>query len=111
MGRKEKDQQSDTTTSAIEHILKLERDSREQLRLSQERARQILSQAQDQAAAIEKRAGVRITQLHNLYLQKVQREVDLLAESSSGESPGGRYDHIALTEAARRLAAKLTGGA
>lgn len=113
MGRQHGGQQSDAITTAIEHVLKLERDGMEQLRLSQEQARRILSQARERAAAIGMRADARITKLHNLYLQNLQREVDLLAESGPGsnENPANGYGHAALTEAARRLATKLTGGA
>jgi vacuolar-type H+-ATPase subunit H len=113
MGREHEGQQSDAITAAIEHVLKLERDGMEQLRLSHEQAHQILSQARDRAAAIGMRADARITKLHNLYLQNLQREVDLLAESGHGsdENPANGYDRTALTQAARRLAAKLTGGA
>lgn len=113
MARQQKHDRSDPTAAAIERVLKVERDAAEQLRHSRELAEQRLSQARDQAAAIAKRADTRISALHTAYLQKVQRDVASLVRSdlSSGEQPERSYDRERLVEAARRIAAKLTGGA
>ena len=111
MERQQEKQQSDAMIAAIERVLKIERDGVEQLQLSQERARQLLSQARDQAIAIERRTDARISKLHNSYLQKVQREIERLAQSSlrSGGLGGSGHDQLTLTQAVRRVAAKLTG--
>jgi hypothetical protein len=108
MAQQREEPESNATT-AIEEVLKLEREGMEQLRLSQEQARQILAQARDEAAAIGRRADTRIIELHSAYLQNLQREVDLLEDTTPWSAAD--YDHVVLTEAARRLAVKLTGGA
>jgi vacuolar-type H+-ATPase subunit H len=104
-------QQSDSATIAIEHVLKVERDGVQQLQRSQERAQQLLAQARAQAAATARRADVCISQLHNSYLQKVQRSIERLVQSTvlSGHADDA-YDGVTLVQAARRVAAKLTGG-
>lgn len=111
MAGQQDEQQSDPAAAAIEHVLEVERDGVQQLQRSQERARQLLAQARAQAAAIARRADVCISQLHNSYLQKVQRSIDRLAQSTAlSEHADDAYDRVTLAEAARRAAAKLTGG-
>jgi len=113
MRRQQEHEQSDPAVAAIERVLEVEREWAGRLQQSQEHARQLLTRARDQAAAIERRADARISRLHNLHLQKVQREIEALAESnaSAGEDAGNTDRQAALVRAARRLAAKLTGGA
>ncbi len=104
-------QQNDPAAAAIEHVLKVERDGVQQLQRSQEHAQQLLAQARAEAAAISRRADVCISQLHNSYLQKVQRSIERLAQSTVlSEHAVNAYDGMTLTQAARRVAAKLTGG-
>jgi len=112
MRRRQEHEQSDPVVVAIEHVLKVEREGAERLQQSQEHAGQLLTQARDQAVAIERRADARISRLHNLYLQKVQREIDVLAESTASVGGNGGDDdrQAALVRAAQRVAAKLTGG-
>jgi vacuolar-type H+-ATPase subunit H len=112
MARQLEEQHSDPAVAAIERVLKVERDGAEKLQRGQKHAKQLVSEARDHAAAIGRRADARISKLHNAYLQKVQRDIEQLAQSNptSGEH-SGTYDQAALTEAARRVAAKLTGGA
>ncbi len=111
MGGQQGQQQSDPAVAAIERVLRVERDGAQQLQHSQEHARNLLSEARAEAAAIAKRADACISKLHNAYLQKVQRDIERLAQSNllSGEHAGA-YDRVMLIQAARRVAAKLTGG-
>jgi vacuolar-type H+-ATPase subunit H len=110
MAGQQDQQQTDPAAAAIEHLLKVERDGVQQLRRSQEQAQQLLAQARAQAAAIARRADVCISQLHNSYLQKVQRSIERLAQSNllSGHADNA-YDRPTLVQAARGVAAKLTG--
>lgn len=112
MERQQDQQQSDPMVAAIEHVLKTERDGMQQLQRSQEQAQHLLSQARAQAGAIARRADVCISKLHNAYLQKVQRNIERLprANLSSGEPTGNAHGREMLAQAARRVAAKLTGG-
>jgi len=113
MRGKQVEPQNDPAVAAIERVLKVERDGVQQMQHTQEHARHLQSQAGAQAAAIAQRADARISQLHNTYLQKVQREIEGLAQStlSSDEHADNAYDRVTLVQAARRVAAKLTGGA
>ena len=105
-------EQGDPVTAAIERVLKVERDGVQQLQHSQEQAQLLLARARAQAAAIARQADVCISQLHNSYLQKVQRNIERLAQSNlSSEHADNAYDRVTLVQAARRVAAKLTGAA
>lgn len=113
MAQQQERQHSDPVVDAIERVLKIERDGVQQLQHSQEQARDLLSQARAQAATIARRADACISKLHNAYLQKLQRDIERLAQSnlSSGDNEGDAYDRVTLAQAARRIAAKLTSGA
>ena len=113
MARQQDQDRSDPTAAAIDRVLKVERDAARQLQHSREQAQQLLSQARDRAAAIAKRTDARISALHTAYLQKIQRNIESLVRSnlSSGGRPEKTDDRERLVEAARRIAAKLTGGA
>jgi len=108
----EKDKaQIDPVVTAIERVLKTERDGAAALQQSKEHGEQILSAARAEAAAIATRADARIARLYDAYLQKVQRDIDELAQSvlASGE-PHAARDRAMLVQAVRRVAAKLTDG-
>lgn len=112
MGREPEQQQSDPVVAAIERVLKAERDGVEQLHRSQDQAQHLLGEARAHAAAIGRRADACITKLHTAYLQKIVRDIQTIA----GPEPTSKhidraYDRAALEAAARRVAAKLTGGA
>lgn len=111
MERRQEQEQHDPVETAIERVLKIERDGTEQLQRSGERAQQLLSRAREQAAAIGRRADACISKMHSSYLQKVERDIDRLTESrlSSGAEADNGYDAARLTRAARGVAAKLTG--
>ena len=112
MAGQQDEQQSDPVVAAIEHVLKVERDGVQQLQRGQEHAQHLLAQARAQAAAIARRADACISQLHNSYLQKVQRNIERLTQSNlSSEHARNPYDRVTLAQAARRVAAKLTDGA
>jgi len=113
MGGQQGQQQSDPVVAAIERVLRVERDGTQQLQDGQQHARTLLSEARADAAAIATRADARISKLHSAYLLKVQRDIERLEQPnlSSGEHAGGAYDCLRLARAARRVAAKLTGGA
>lgn len=112
MARQRDQQQGDPVVAAIERVLKAERDGGEQLRRSRDEAQHLLSEARARAAAIARRADACITKLHTAYLQKIQRDIQALAGAdATTESADRAYDRAALEAAARRAAAKLTGGA
>lgn len=110
---RQQEQHSDPVVAAIERVLKTERDGVEILRQSHEAAGQLLAQARAQAAGIAQRADDCIAKLHTAYLQKLEREIGTLAASHASPAAGDDKvtDAAALVAAARRVAAKLTGGA
>ncbi len=110
MARQREQQQSDPVVAAIERVLKTERDGAVELQKSQEQARQLLSQARAQAAVIARRADASISRLYSSYLQKVQRDIEQLTQSSlASNAHNHTHDRAMLVRAARRVAAKLTG--
>jgi vacuolar-type H+-ATPase subunit H len=113
MPRQQEQQHCDPVVAAIERVLKTERDGVETLRQSHETAGQLLAQARAQATAIARRADGCIAKLHTAYLQKLEREIGTLAASRALPAAGDDKvtDAAALVAAARRVAAKLTGGA
>jgi len=112
MARQSERQHNDPVVAAIERVLKVERDGAGELQQSQEQAGQLLSQARAQAAAIARRADASISQLYSSYLQKVQRDIEKLMQSSlSSAEHDNAHDREMLVRAVRRVAAKLTGEA
>jgi len=107
------EQQSDPVVAAIERVLKTEREGVEMLRRSTGEAQRLLTDTRTQAAALARRADRCIAKLHTGYLQKIEREIrDLTASAeAAGDGAGESYDTATLAEAARRVAAKLTGDA
>ncbi|MGD0023736.1 MAG: hypothetical protein ABSC37_03765 [Xanthobacteraceae bacterium] len=112
MARQQDQEEGDPVVAAIERVLNVERDGVQQLRHGQEHAQRLLAQARAQAEAIARRADACISKLHSSYLQKVQRDIESLAQSSlsSGEQTDNAFDRATLVQAARRVAAKLTDG-
>jgi vacuolar-type H+-ATPase subunit H len=112
MERRQEQGQHDPVETAIARVLKIERDGVQQLQHSQEQAQLLLARARAQAAAIARQADARISQLHNSYLQKVQRNIERLAQSNlSSERADHAYDRVTIVQTAHRVAAKLTGAA
>lgn len=112
MAAQSEHQHNDPVVAAIERVLRTEREGVETLRRSEEEAQRLLTQARAQAAAITRRADHCISKLHTAYLQKIQRDIEKLAASrSSSGAADNPYDATVLEDAARRVAAKLTGGA
>jgi vacuolar-type H+-ATPase subunit H len=111
MAGQHEQQHSDPVVAAIERVLKTERDGVEMLRRSEDEARRLLTQARTQAAAVARRADRCSSRLHTAYLQKIERDIQTLAASHAAPGAGTdkAYDTKALTQAARRAAAKLTG--
>jgi vacuolar-type H+-ATPase subunit H len=112
MARQRDQERSDPVVAAIERVLEVERDGALKLQRSQEEARNLLSEARAEAAAIAKRADACISKLHANYLQKVRRDIERLEQSNrlSGAQADGAYDRARLVRAARLVAVKLTGG-
>lgn len=113
MGRQQGQQERDPVVAAMERVLKVERDGVEALRRTETDAQRRVSAAREQAAAILRRADTCISKLHMAYLQSIQQKIQALAESEALRSGGADdfSDRAALVAAARRVAAKLTGGA
>jgi len=112
MAQQSERQHNDPVVAAIERVLKVERDGIKTLRESEEHARLLLADARAQAAAIAQRTDACIARLHAAYLDKVEREIAALMAAAPADAEGGNsgYDRTALVSAARRLAARLTGG-
>jgi hypothetical protein len=104
---------SDPVVAAIERVLKTEREGVETLRKSAADAECLLTETRAQAAALARRADRCISKLHTAYLQKIDRDIAGLAQAqaANGSDANKPYDAVVLSAAARRVAAKLTGGA
>ena len=70
--------------------------------------KRLLSGAREQAAAVTRRADARISKLHAAYLSKISAEIANLPTPQAAACE--TVDDADLARAARRLAAKLTGG-
>jgi hypothetical protein len=110
MAQQLSDPPSDPVVAAIEHVLGVERDGEARLREDRHHAEDVAAAARAKAAAIARRVDARISKLHTAYLQKIQRDIDKLASTRTpAAAADDPYDLAALTDAARRVAAKLTG--
>ena len=107
------EQHSDPVVAAIERVLKTEREGVEMLRKSAADAERLLTETRAQAAGLARRADRCISKLHTAYLQKIDQDIVALAQAQAANSPDADkpYDAAVLSAAARRVAAKLTGGA
>jgi hypothetical protein len=107
------DEHSDPVVAAIERVLKTEREGVETLRKGAADAERLLSETRAKAAALARRADRCISKLHTAYLQKIERDIDALAQAQAADGPDADkpHDASALSAAARRVAAKLTGAA
>lgn len=103
--------QGDPVVSAIERVLEAERVAETQLQQCRQQAQAMLAAARDTAAAVARRASERTAKLHASYLQKIARDIAGLAHANAigSEIVEGRDDSEAWSQAAERLAAKLTG--
>lgn len=97
----------DPVIAAMERVLQVEREGVAALRHTEAEAQRILAEARARADAIRQRASVRISQLHALYLQKVQEEIGASEGPSSPEDGGRMDDQARVLAAARRVAARL----
>lgn len=114
MTRQPDEHRSDPVVAAIERVLKSERDGVEILRQRADQARQVLAEARSQAGAIARRAENCATRLHGRYLQTIQTEIQRLTDDAArqrdNDTDARGNDTDALTQAVRRVTAKLTGG-
>jgi vacuolar-type H+-ATPase subunit H len=104
------DPHSDPVVAAIERVLGAERDGEARLRDDRQQAEALLAAARAEAAAIARRADARISKLHAAYLQKIQQDIEKLAgpHTAATERADSPYEQDALSDAARRIATKLT---
>jgi vacuolar-type H+-ATPase subunit H len=112
MPRHRSETQSDPVVSAIERVLEAERIGETQVEHCRQQAQAMVAAARETAAAIARRTNARTAKLHGSYLQKIARDIARLghpaeSESEIAENPS---DIAAWSEAAERLAAKLTDG-
>ena len=101
---------SDPVVGAIERVLGAERDGEARLRDLRQQAEALLAAARAEAAVIAGRADARISKLHASYLRKIQQDIEKLADPHTlpSEVANNPYDLDALSDAACRVAAKLT---
>lgn len=98
----------DPVVLAIERVLQAERAGEDRLRDCRAQAEALVASAREQAAAVTRRADARISRLHAAYLNKISAEIANLPTPQAAVSE--TVDDADLAGAARRLAAKLTGG-
>ena len=112
MAGQQDQQQSDPAAAAIEHVLKVERDGVQQLQRSQEHAQQLLAQARA-AGGCDSEGGL-MSAFRNCTTAICRRcsvtSRGLRNRRLSSEHADDAYDRMTLVQAARRVAAKLTGG-
>jgi uncharacterized membrane protein YccC len=106
------DPHSDPVVAAIERVLGVERDSEARLTDVRQQAEALLAAARAEAAVIARRADARISKLHAAYLHKIQQDIEKLVgpHTVASEVADNPCDLGALSDAACRLAAKLTSG-
>lgn len=112
MAQQRFERHSDPAVLAIERVLETERVSDEKLRDCRQRAQVLVAAARDRAEAITRRADARISKLHASYLQRIGQDIAALGRppAPAAEVTKGPGDIAALAQAAKQLAAKLTGG-
>jgi vacuolar-type H+-ATPase subunit H len=114
MTRPSDEHRDDPVVTAIERVLKSERDGVEVLRRRADGARQMLAEARSQSGAITRRAESCATQLHAGYLQKIRVEIQNLTDAAAAQLGNGDDtrddDDETLAQAVHRVAATLTGG-
>jgi len=113
MAQETEQDESDPVVAAIERVLSVESNGVRQLRESQEQGNRLIGQARAEADAIGKRADACISRLQRNYLQKVQRDIESLAQANapSASHADDTYSQAMLMQAVRRVAAQMTGGA
>ncbi len=105
------EQRRDPVVVAIERVLEAERSAEGKLRDCRRQAEALAAIARERAAAITRRADIRISKLHTAYFNKVTADLAMLSDRpiSAPEATDVTIDDARLAEAAERLAAKLTG--
>ena len=98
----------DPVVLAIERVLQAERAGEARLRDCRAQAEALVASAREQAAAVTRRSDARISKLHAAYLSKISAEIANLPTPQAATCE--TVDDADLARAARRLAAKLTGG-
>ena len=98
----------DPVVLAIERVLQAERAGEARLRECRIQAETLIAGAREQAAAVTRRTDARISKLHAAYLSKISAEIANLPTPQAATCD--IVDDADLMRAARRLAAKLTGG-
>ncbi|HXY98505.1 MAG TPA: hypothetical protein VEI03_00805 [Stellaceae bacterium] len=108
----ETEAQGDPVVSAIQRVLEAERAAEKQLQHCRRQAQAVVAAARDKAAAVVRRASDRAARLHASYLQRIARDIAGLSPPiDPGSDVAERSDEgAAWSQAAARLAAKLTGG-
>ncbi len=109
--RPQDDQHGESGNVAIERVLKTEHDGVAALASSASEARRLLEESRVLAGDIARRADARISKLHAAYLQKVDQDLQRLADENpaASDNTNNVYQPEALAEAVRRVAIKLTG--
>ena len=102
------DPSGDPVVLAIERVLQAERAGEARLRECRIQAETLIAGAREQAAAVTRRSDARISKLHAAYLSKISAEIANLPTPQAATCD--IVDDADLMRAARRLAAKLTGG-
>lgn len=108
IGDQASEQLRDPAAVAIERVLQAERAADARLSECRQQAEALIAAAREQAAAIARRVDTRISRLHTAYLEKVDCAAAKLATPPPGNTGLSASDSD-LAEAARRLAAKLSG--
>lgn len=105
--------QSDPVVAAIQRVLEAERVAEKQLLFCRQQAQARIAAARDTAAAIARRTSDRAAKLHTAYLQKIAHAVAGLTHPAAPDGVGAAStgEGAAGSQAAARLAEKLTGGA
>lgn len=108
---KQRSEHLDPVVVAMERVLEAERAAETKLQTCRQQADALVTAARERAAAIGRRADLRITKLHTAYLEKVREDIATLSSPAAGEAQlvEGAINDADLISAGRRLAAKLTG--
>jgi hypothetical protein len=102
-------QTRDPTVLAMEAVLEAERAGEIRVEACRRQADAAVAAAREQAAAIARRADMRLSRVHARYLGRLDAQAATLTSASAANDVADtRLDDAALVAVARRLAAKLT---
>jgi hypothetical protein len=111
MNRRILSNSTNSSTAAVEAVLRAEGAAEERIRQARRDAGAVLAAARAREEAIKRRADARISRAHVSHMAAIEAEIARLegALAPLADFESSDEEHAALTRVVRRLAAELTG--